>query len=93
MANEKQKALNHINKALHALPVYQDGIDLESIFHCVQAEGGLPVDEAGESWSGFLCGESGHCVIHVEGIGRNVGLYVGWYKMPSGRYEVTSYVS
>ena len=89
----KQTALNHINKKLHALPVYSDSIPLDEMFAAVKAEGGLVVDEAGEAWSGILCGASGHCVLAIAGIGRQAALYVGWYKMGSGRYEITSYVS
>jgi hypothetical protein len=90
----KQTTLNHINKSLSELPVYNSTIPLDDIFQIVKDNGGLVVDESGEEWSGFLCGESGRAVMAVTGIGgKSVGLYVGWYKMESGRYEVTTYVS
>ena len=92
----KTTFLSHINKNISKICAgYHEAIPLDEIFAAVKEEGGLVVDEAGEPWSGILCGAEGHCVLHVNTEFRNaVGLYIGWYKMEhTGRYEVTSYVS
>jgi hypothetical protein len=38
-----------------------------------------------------LCGEQGRCTFDIEGV--KFHLFLSWYQMPSGRYEITTYVS
>jgi hypothetical protein len=71
--------------------IYHAQIPLNRIFEIIKESGGLAVDESGQEWSGFLCGESGHCTIDITGI-KTSGLSLSWYKMPSGNYEITCYL-
>ena len=70
---------------------YFPSIPLSEIFQIIKNHGGLVIDESGQEWSGFLCGSSGHCVFDVNGI-KTSGLNLTWYKMESGRYEITVYL-
>jgi hypothetical protein len=86
-----QTLKNHINKALAPLNSgYHDIIPLFHIFEVVK-EAGEVVQEDGTPWSGFLCGEQGRCTFDIEGV--KFHLFLSWYQMPSGRYEITTYVS
>lgn len=83
-----------IQKALTALTknTYFNSIPLDEIFDIIEVEGGTVVDESGEPWSGFLCGDNSQATFKVEGIGR-CRLTMTWYKMQSGRWEIVAYVS
>ena len=70
---------------------YFKSIPLSEIFEIIKKSCGLPVDESGQEWSGFLCGESGRCIIDITGI-KTSGLNLSWYRMPSGNYEITAYL-
>jgi hypothetical protein len=83
-----------INSALHGMGNYHDKIPLDKIFSACEAEGLVPVMEDGERWAGMLCGENSRAVIELARGGKvKKYLSLSWYKMPSGRYEVVSYVS
>jgi hypothetical protein len=70
---------------------YFPSIPLSDIFAIIEKSGGLPVDESGQKWSGFLCGEIGHCIIDIQGI-KTTGLSLTWYRLESGNYEITAYL-
>lgn len=80
-----QKNLSEICK------IYHPAIPLKEIFKIVSDNGGMVIDESGQEWSGFLCGESGRVNFDISGIKSN-GLNLSWYKMPSGRYEIVAYM-
>lgn len=85
-----------INKALAALGNYHDSIPLQQIFDALKAHNVIVVDEAGEPWSGLLCGRDSHTTFDLQLDGapvKNAALFLSWYKMPSGRYEITVYLS
>jgi hypothetical protein len=91
----KQTTLNRINKTFgESIDVYNKEIPLETIFAIVAENGGLVVDEAGEAWSGLLCGAEGQATMTVKHPDhKNIFLHLSWYKMQSGRYETIVYVS
>jgi hypothetical protein len=71
---------------------YYSQIPLDKIFELIKENGGLPVQEDGTEWSGFLCGHSSFTDIQVKGVKKMKYLRLAWYKMQSGRYEITAYV-
>ena len=89
MTNETRK--RHINKQLHALPLYSLEIPLQEIFNIVEKKSGMVVQEDGTPWDGFLCGEDGTASFEIAGY--KFALRVMWHKMDSGNYEITAYVS
>ena len=91
------KEKNKINRALEPVlaPIYFTQIPLEAIFDTIKKHGYVVVDEAGEPWTGFICGREGRAtfdIVSQNGIASKYALQLSWYKMESGRYEVTSYV-
>lgn len=86
---------NAVNRQIGKMETYHAEIPLDAMFQMVADAGGRAVQEDGTDWSGILCGEEGHTVIEVKHPETSVkfGLYIGWYKMASGRYEVTAYIS
>jgi hypothetical protein len=86
-----QTTKNRINKELHALPIYFSEIPLDVIFYIVRDHAGQVVQEDGTPWSGLLCGDEGNTRFAIEG--RKFFLYLSWYKMNSGNYEIVAYVS
>lgn len=84
---------NQIGRKLHDLTAnkYFNEIPLDEIFEIVNVNGLMVVDEAGEAWSGLLCGESGQAHFKVQG--AKFFLHLSWYTMPSGRYEIVTYIS
>jgi hypothetical protein len=89
MTNQTIK--NRINKELHALPVYFSEIPLDVIFYIVKEHAGQVVQEDGTPWSGILCGDDSAASFGIAGY--KFALRVMWHKMPSGNFEITSYVS
>jgi len=87
-----QTAKNRINKALSSFnTTYHVSIPLGEIFTVVYEFAGQVIDVDGTPWSGFLCGDSGQTTFDIEGV--KFHLFLSWYTMPSGRYEVIAYVS
>jgi len=89
----KQTTLRRINKDLgNEIPTYNLEIPLGEIFSIVEAHDGKVVDEAGEAWSGLLCGASGQANMEIKHPDhKNMWLRLSWYKMDSGRYEIVVY--
>lgn len=89
-------AKTRIQKQLTALTknTYFNSIPLDEIFDIIESEGGIVVDEAGDPWEGFLCGENSQATWKVINIqNTKCWLTMTWYKMPSGRWEIVAYVS
>lgn len=90
MTNLKNALSKEISRI--AKPTYFWSIPLDEMFAAVRNFGGLVVDEAGEEWSGFFCGEQGSATLKITGIKTVHGLVISWYKMPSGKLEVIAYI-
>jgi len=73
-----------VNNDLHKLPIYHDGLPLSEIDNILGRHGFNALEPA------IYCGASGSC---TDKVGPNTYLALSWYKMESGRYEVTAYVS
>lgn len=57
-------------------------------------EGVAAVDEDGEPWEGLLCGHEGTALIDLQIASRAFKtLVVRWYRMGSGKFEVTAYLA
>ena len=90
---------NRTGKKLAALVVnkYFTEVPLDKIFEIIKStmsdETGeiYAIDESGEAWEGFLCGTDGRASIALKNC--KLYLFIGWYKMPSGRFEVNAYIS
>jgi hypothetical protein len=92
MKTKSVKVPKSVNAALYDLSKgYHDGIPLGAMFDVCRKAGLEPVCEDGTPWSGFLCGREGRAVIELKDCRK--ALTICWYKMPSGRYEVTPYVA
>jgi len=71
---------------------YLPEIPLSDIFSVIRERTGAGVvQEDGTPWSGFICGESGSCSLTIQGF--RFSFRMTWFQMPSGKYEVTAYVS
>lgn len=70
-------------------------IPLDAIFTIVKAGGYVPVDEAGEPWTGIIAGAKGRTTIDLKKNGKysKLALQLQWERMPSGRYEINAYLS
>mgnify|MGYP000417057461 CR=1 FL=1 len=88
-----------INKEIgkYLKPIYFDEIPLGGLFTILENHGYRACQEDGRPWSGFLVGREGHLGFAIRGIGSTLlhknHLELMWYRMPSGRYEITAYVS
>lgn len=87
-----EKLRKAANKALKPLNGYFDEIPLDAIFYAVKDTIGQVIQEDGRPWEGFLCGEEGSAYFDIEDF-RYGKLRLNWYKMPSGRYEIVTYIS
>lgn len=91
--------IKNANAFLHDLGKhYHSKIPLQSIFDYLEDNAGLtPLQEDKTKWSGILAGRNGNTTIDlrddVTGREINQTLSLTWYRMESGRYEVTAYVS
>lgn len=84
---------------------YYDAIPLQGIVDVLKKYGYKIVQEDGTDWSGMLLGgkECGHpeaakqraniSIAQQDGILTQNTLLLMWCKMPSGRYEIVSYIS
>jgi len=84
----KRKAKNNVNEFLAAMGrVYQDGIPVSAIADKLHSEGFVETADL----NGIYCGHDGR--IEPTHVGEGVYLALSWHKMPSNRYEITSYLS
>jgi hypothetical protein len=93
-----------VNKRLHELfgVKYFEKIPLDEIFGFLKSEDIIVVQEDGTPWEGFLTGAEGRTTFELalydtqadtfSPIGNAV-LWMSWYKMSSGRYEIVAYLS
>lgn len=94
-----QKTRTKINTEIYAITKgYHRSIPLNGMFEVLTNNGLIPISEDGSEWSGFLCGESGRADIGFKCANCNLEisnsmLVLSWYRMPSGNYEVTAYIS
>ena len=101
------KEKRQVNIKIHGITTgYHDKIPLQDLFDALAEIGVHAVQEDGTPWKGMLIGgaECGDERTHnqvvnfdlvrtADNSGLNNALYLSWCKMPSGRYEVVSYVS
>ena len=80
---------------------YYDAIPLQEIFDILKNTGDiLVIQEDGTAWDGILAGADAHASFDIvkkddAGVYRlisNCNLQLSWYRMGSGRYEITTYV-
>jgi hypothetical protein len=84
---------DNVNKQLNALGKnYFSSIPLNLIFSIVEIgfESKI-IDEDGTPWSGLLLGNNSHTTFDIRD--RKYVLFLSWYRMPSGNYEIVAYVS
>ena len=81
---------------------YFEEIPISEIIGVLEEHGYTVLQEDNTPWSGMLLGEEGNEYFHLgvkrrmEGIYepvKNAMLALSWYKMQSGRYEITAYIS
>ncbi len=86
-----------VNNALYDIGrTYHSFIPLAEMFGLCESNGLMPLQEDGTPWSGVLWGVDGRTSIDLRDTATgkiNRWLNISWYKMPSGRYEVTAYIS
>jgi hypothetical protein len=81
---------------------YFDKIPLQTIFDILSKYGVIALQEDNTPWDGFLVGKSATVDFPLAPIDSkegdmytpfgNASLRLQWYKMPSGRYEITAYI-
>ena len=92
----KAQVAKKINKELHEFNInYYGAIPLEDIFDILDKYEYVPIQEDGTPWEGFLLGEDSYAIFECVHLGdlKPLFLYLSWYKMPSGRYEIVTYIS
>lgn len=80
-------------------------IPLSAMIEAMEKEGFMAIQEDGTKWSGFLAGREGNAVIPLAKKDdkdkynpdllkevKNAALNLSWYKMESGKYEITAYI-
>jgi len=88
---------------------YWDHIPIHEMMEAIEQFGYTLLQEDNTPWEGMLSGADESIVIPIgvkrrdrgesEGeyresyVPTNAGLALSWYKMPSGRYEITAYIS
>jgi hypothetical protein len=91
------KTKHKINRKLYDMTfnTYFDSIPLDTIT-AILAESTVDiVDEAGNKWEGLLLGRSSNTTFALRECTKILRcvLWLSWYRMPSGRYEIVVYVS
>ena len=87
---------DRVNKQLNEeIPCHGVDVPITKICEIVKSHGGMPIQEDGEEWNGFLCGEQGNTIIVVTHPDFRLKCYlnVSWYKLESGRWETVVYLS
>lgn len=100
------KIRNKVNKELAALTfnTYFPSIPLDEITKILGKYNIVMLQEDDTEWSGFLCGDHERTSFNLADMDsrtadksytpfKNACLTLSWYKMPSGRYEINTYVS
>ena len=97
----KRRVSNHLNDEINAFlspngkTEYFGHVPISDIFDIVDSEGMTPIDEDGSRWQGMLVGEEGRTTIELQDVDDafSLNLHIQWYKMESGKFEVTAYVN
>jgi hypothetical protein len=96
---------NKINRYLYLLGFnkWYTNIPLTYVFDKLKEFDLIPLQEDNTEWEGILCGYQASMnvplgissSITTDGMYKPSNLYLSfsWYKMPSGKYEIVSYVS
>lgn len=90
----RSQILKKLNRQIKDLPTYHDTIPLEYLFEQIKQCDCLAIQEDQTEWQGFLCGQSGQCLIEIKthfSFKIPIGLMLSWYKMTSGKYEIICY--
>lgn len=86
-----------VNAIVEIGGTYWNHIPLGDIFEELNNGGLQAIDDDGEPWEGILCGHDGRAFFPLKDIKTNKiiksGLVLIWYRMPSGRFELTIYFS
>ena len=97
-----------INKSIHALGNYHNEIPLDTLFDILKEHNIVALQEDGTIWSGILTGgaECGSDKAREQYASFNLAikleneylpsksyLMLNWCKMPSGKYEIVSYIT
>ena len=94
-ANIRRKITNSFHKLLK--PIYFQSIPLNELFAITLENGYKPIQEDATLWSGLLCGSEGTTLfplVDSQNTGPvNNSIALQWYKMESGKYEITAYLS
>jgi len=106
--NLPQKAKGPINKELTSLGNYHQQIPLDVIFNILKKYGVIALQEDYTKWGGFLvggaeCGSNeARSQVALFDLASNIdgkymvvdnNLMLSWCKMPSGKYEIVTYIS
>ena len=97
-----------VNDELHSINSnYYDAIPLDSIFNALEKRGLIPLQEDNTRWSGILAGREAQIYIPIGATGsrspegefepmykplKNTQLNLSWFAMPSGKYEINTYL-
>jgi len=102
------KIKNQVNKQLHDLGNFHEKIPVGKIFDILENIGIIPLQEDYTPWSGMLLGgaecgtEEAKNQRTILSLAINIGdkfvvannsLSMSWCKMPSGKYEIVTYLS
>lgn len=75
---------------------YFDKFPIKQINDCFKRHNFELLNEDGTKFCAFFCGTNGKTSINY-GSGNDIAefstLQFSWYKMPSGKYEITTYIS
>ena len=101
-----RKDIKKINSELRKFNDYFDEIPLNEISEVLNSFGIKLLQEDGTEFSGILCGNNSYTTIEIGKdiieeldnliiyeIIKNTFLYISWYKMSSGRYEIVTYLT
>ena len=86
-----QTTHSRTNRQLSQIGTYHNEIPLDQIFEILRRNGLEPIDEDGTPWSGILCGADASTTIRIRNY--RFSLRLDWFRMQSGRYEITVYLS
>ncbi len=97
------KIKKDINGELHDISKrYHAEFPIDEIFDILTRRGIVVLQEDNTKFEGFFLGENAQTFFPIAPVGsennefytpfKNTALAFGWYKMPSGNYEVTTYL-
>ena len=82
-------------------PIYFQAVPLDEIMASLNTFGIKLIQEDGEEWAGMLIGADSQAYFNLAYMGlegrylpvKNSMLALAWYKMSSGKYEITGYLT